>query len=323
MLARQNRPIFWINFRGPRTMALPFLGYNQEVIMNTSIKSIFIVACGLFITSFITLQAEIKYIIWDLGYVLIEPDTNVKMAQLGRGDCISYGITNFFNGNIHIRKTLTQLMYDVLIQAGGPQTEPLELQLCDNERTPLPKLFADWQLGRITAAQVHALVDQTLVQLKNECYFASAIEARLVTNCIKKATIHPKGLARGMKPGKACELLELLSQEGKYEFYVLSNWDAESFNYILQDKLLQEKVFSYMKPEHLMYSGKYGLAKPHPEFFKLLLNMYDLNPAECLFIDDQAENIATAQACGMQVIQWDKKNYKKILKKLRKQGLLS
>ena len=40
-------------------------------------------------------------------------------------------------------------------------------------------------------------------------------------------------------------------------------------------------------------------AKPDPEIFKLLLNTYELSPAETLFIDDSPINVAAAEALGM------------------------
>lgn len=275
------------------------------------------------------LEARIKHIIWDLGSVLVEPDVNAKMARLGMGDCISYGISSFFSGNVHVTETLTDKMYDVLIQAGGEQTGPVALQLHDHRGVALPKLFADWQLGKTTAANIHKLVDQTLHTLRTQSYFKSSVEARLVENCIKKVTITTQGLIDGMVPGKAAKLLALFADEydeyenSCYDFYILSNWDPESFEYLLKNSELYNEVFSYFKAENIMYSGKFGLAKPDPAFYKLLLTTYNLNAAECLFIDDQEQNIAAARNCGMNVIHWNKKDYKKILKQLRLEGLLS
>ena len=45
-------------------------------------------------------------------------------------------------------------------------------------------------------------------------------------------------------------------------------------------------------------------AKPDPEIFKLLLNTYELSPAETLFIDDSPTNIAAAESLGMTGLQF-------------------
>ncbi len=43
--------------------------------------------------------------------------------------------------------------------------------------------------------------------------------------------------------------------------------------------------------EHLM--------KPDPAIYRLLLTRYRLDPADCFFIDDRAENVAGAAKCGI------------------------
>jgi len=45
-------------------------------------------------------------------------------------------------------------------------------------------------------------------------------------------------------------------------------------------------------------------AKPDPEIFKLLLNTYELSPAETLFIDDSPTNISAAESLGMTGLQF-------------------
>ncbi len=45
-------------------------------------------------------------------------------------------------------------------------------------------------------------------------------------------------------------------------------------------------------------------AKPDPEIFKLLLNTYELSPAETLFIDDSPTNVAAAESLGMTGLQF-------------------
>lgn len=51
--------------------------------------------------------------------------------------------------------------------------------------------------------------------------------------------------------------------------------------------------------EGLVFSGPLGLVKPHPPIFAHLLNTYGLNAADCLFVDDNPDNIAGAIAVGI------------------------
>lgn len=52
----------------------------------------------------------------------------------------------------------------------------------------------------------------------------------------------------------------------------------------------------------IIVSARYGIAKPAPEIYHLLLEKLDAKPQEVVFIDDRAENIAAAAALGMHVI---------------------
>ena len=49
-------------------------------------------------------------------------------------------------------------------------------------------------------------------------------------------------------------------------------------------------------------SGRKPLIKPDPEIYKLLLSRYSLQPADCIFIDDNPTNIAAAQTIGIHAI---------------------
>ena len=50
----------------------------------------------------------------------------------------------------------------------------------------------------------------------------------------------------------------------------------------------------------IVVSGECGVVKPDPAIYHLLLSRTGLQPAQCLFIDDRADNIAAAQALGLQ-----------------------
>lgn len=51
----------------------------------------------------------------------------------------------------------------------------------------------------------------------------------------------------------------------------------------------------------IVVSGHERLIKPHPAIFELAARRFGHQPAEMFFIDDNAENIATAQALGWRV----------------------
>ncbi|MET7035978.1 HAD family hydrolase [Elizabethkingia miricola] len=88
----------------------------------------------------------------------------------------------------------------------------------------------------------------------------------------------------------------LRNLHGQYQLYGLTNWSAESFPYAYKNY----DFFSLFNG--IVVSGEEKLIKPDERIYELLLNRYNLNASECLFIDDNYENIRTAQAMDFNTI---------------------
>lgn len=56
--------------------------------------------------------------------------------------------------------------------------------------------------------------------------------------------------------------------------------------------------------EGILVSGDERLLKPHGPIFALLFDRYGLRASECVFIDDNAANVAGAEAAGMNAIRF-------------------
>lgn len=65
----------------------------------------------------------------------------------------------------------------------------------------------------------------------------------------------------------------------------------------------------------LVVSCDVGCAKPGPEIYRLTLERLGVAPAEALFVDDRAENIAAAQALGLQTLHFTGDNSVELLEK--------
>jgi len=52
----------------------------------------------------------------------------------------------------------------------------------------------------------------------------------------------------------------------------------------------------------VLISERYHLRKPDPEIYLLMMEMMQLNPQDCVFIDDTARNLPPAEGLGMAVI---------------------
>ena len=81
-----------------------------------------------------------------------------------------------------------------------------------------------------------------------------------------------------------------------YNTYALSNFPDKGFNQV-------ESIYNFWDNfDGMVISAKEGYIKPEPELYKILLQRYNLQPEETLFIDDSQENIAGAKRVGMKGI---------------------
>ena len=81
-----------------------------------------------------------------------------------------------------------------------------------------------------------------------------------------------------------------------YEIYGLTNWSMETF------PEARERFGILQMIDRYVVSGAEGLVKPDPRLFQVLLDRYQLKAEECLFIDDNPDNVAAAKGMGMQGI---------------------
>jgi glucose-1-phosphatase len=99
--------------------------------------------------------------------------------------------------------------------------------------------------------------------------------------------------------------LERLAQlKKKYNLYLLSNTNTTHlvwFRHLLKEKygIPDFETRFFVKA---YYSHKIKLRKPTAEIYEYVVKDAALNPAETLFIDDNADNIAAAQQAGWQTI---------------------
>ena len=92
------------------------------------------------------------------------------------------------------------------------------------------------------------------------------------------------------------DLLVELAGKGKH-LYLLSN--------IGKTFIAHKDEFSILSHfDGCVFSAAVGYIKPAKEIFECLCNTYDLDPAECVFIDDNADNVAAANSYGIKALQF-------------------
>jgi len=102
------------------------------------------------------------------------------------------------------------------------------------------------------------------------------------------------------------ETVTLLPQlKQNYAVYGLTNWSAETFP-MLMDRFDFVQLF-----DDIVVSGDEGLVKPDKSIYELLLKRYNLLAQECIFIDDNIDNVKAAEQLGFSAILYKNSDYLK------------
>lgn len=158
--------------------------------------------------------------------------------------------------------------------------------------TPMPQFWTDYDMGVLSFEQV---AEELAAYRGVEPEFAR----EMITIAIgKQETIRPTE-----------KLIDELKAAG-YKLYVLSNMSREFIDF-----LRKQKVYENFDGD--VVSCEVGIVKPMPEIYDLLLERFDLDPAETIFIDDRKENVDAAAAKGIATFHFDRNDYEGSCERLR------
>lgn len=117
-------------------------------------------------------------------------------------------------------------------------------------------------------------------------------------------------MLRGPLP-ETVDLFQEMRTSNRYRFYALTNWSAENFPIALSR-------FDFLHWfDGRLVSGEEGMRKPFPEFFQLLFDRFQINPARSIFIDDNLRNVKAGEAMGLRGIHFQSaENLREELKSL-------
>lgn len=94
------------------------------------------------------------------------------------------------------------------------------------------------------------------------------------------------------------EIFRQLKADSRYRHYALTNWQADLFNIAL----VRYDFLGWF--DGRVVSGVEKTRKPFPEFYNILLNRYQVNAAEAVFIDDNLRNVKAAEELGIRGIHF-------------------
>ena len=158
--------------------------------------------------------------------------------------------------------------------------------------TPMPQFWTDYDMGVLS-------FDQVAKELAAYRGVEPKFAREMITIAIgKQETIRP-----------TAKLIDELKAAG-YKLYVLSNMSREFIDF-----LRKQKVYENFDGD--VVSCEVGIVKPMPEIYDLLLERFDLDPAETIFIDDRKENVDAAAAKGIATFHFDRNDYEGSCERLR------
>ncbi|MBN2617677.1 MAG: HAD family phosphatase [Spirochaetales bacterium] len=93
------------------------------------------------------------------------------------------------------------------------------------------------------------------------------------------------------------DIIYNLKQKG-YNLFVLSNMHIEFAKYLISEYNFWDQF------NDIVFSCDVKMIKPNTNIYQLLLERNNLNPNQCLFIDDTKINLDTAENLGITTIQF-------------------
>jgi hypothetical protein len=168
----------------------------------------------------------------------------------------------------------------------------------DDKGIPMPYILCARQGGRITSDNAKALALAALTKLVKEGDIKSSQEESIKNSF--NLMFDPATQVRFIwTVAKGVALMQKLAalRSPNFEFDVLTNWDADSFDLF---KPLAPELFDCF--DHLFVSGKMGTVKPNAAIYRAVLEERGIPADQCLFFDDIEDNCKAAMALGIDSI---------------------
>ena len=235
-------------------------------------------------------------IIFDLGNVLINTDSIAVFKTLGIKNVICYMFLMRYLTPKTMKTKLHCKLYEILNKE--EIAKKLRIKSCnkyydvkDPNGSILPTIMCAWLEGTIPCEKIKIITSQT-IDMHPEWFTCRAEQC--IVQSLTQLIFTPEKFSRVMKfNANAIKFVKECKAKG-HQVYILSNWDKESFS------LLQKKYSdTFALFDGIIVSGEHRCTKPNKEIYTKLLEQYKLKPRECVFIDDQLENLATARKLGI------------------------
>ena len=244
-------------------------------------------------------------IIFDCINVLFKESQAGFAQKVGYGVLASYALTHWKNPGCRC--------LDMLHAISKQNDQQPHLVMTLQEKT-MPRCIVELHEGKKTCQEVKNEIKNAIEQLEAAHFFSSAKEKNLMQT-IMNLILDPTIIAYVTEPIKPMVSLAQKLKNNGYSLYMCANIPAEFY------ALLQNKYASILSLfDGIIISSQIKTAKPHESVFKQLLSTYNLDPKQCIVIDNAKENMTAAQSLGMQAIVYEKQS--PLTSYLKKRGVV-
>eukprot|EP01135_Chromosphaera_perkinsii_P002738 Nk52_evm106s226 gene=Nk52_evmTU106s226 len=252
-----------------------------------------------------------KTLLFDCGNVLFYHSRFGMATEMGLGSMICYLLTNFTSP-----RRVFDLAFEVMFMLGRQEEESLERPYVTHQGDPLPGIMYEWLAGLKTNSEIVQEIHEKIEHLGNyEDFFRGKMEKDLTMRAIETIFTPATNVRNVHCLSKGLEIAKRSKAAG-HQNIILSNWDSESFE-------LVKKKFPILFDQyidHICISGDVKMNKPHECIYRHVVKEYNLNPADCIFIDDQEDNINAGKRTGIYGIQC--LNHNEVIKELEQLNII-
>ncbi len=229
------------------------------------------------------------HIIFDLGGVLINTKKSNLLWRLGPKRLALYWLLTGKSPHA-LKRTLYTVMNSVERQYNHIA------QAYDDEGLALPSLMYNWLNGKQTNKQILTKLTDAITQHPE--WFINYAEQDIIQKLIRILFTPKEFISTRTFIQKGINLVKWCKEHG-FKVYVLSNWDSESFELLRAQNTAIFDLF-----DGIIISGNHNYLKPDAELYHILLKTFNIDPHDCVMIDDRIENIQTARRLDIHGIHY-------------------
>jgi FMN phosphatase YigB (HAD superfamily) len=243
-------------------------------------------------------QLKKKNLIFDFMGVLFYLNHMQIIRKIGWFKFTLYTITTFENPIKRLKKLLFKFL--------GTMSKFSPHKKAQYEHVLLPDIMVAWLIGEVSGEDILKKINEIFTTSKKSI-FKSKLEKDILHTIMQiifnAQTLTEKIILPIEESIKLLQTLHTHTTKGQrtFKLYGLSNMDFSTYQ-----ELTKKYPALFDLLDGVIISAQVGSLKPDPEVYHHFLNTYKLNHADCMFFDDQIENVEGALKIGIEAIQFER-----------------